>query len=141
LQWLDVATLDLLEDMLTRTDVHNFMLIGAYGDNEVNPAHPLMLKLEAMRRARAILQDIVLAPLTREDLGQLLADSLYCEPEHATSLAQLVHEKTTGNPFFAIQFISALAEEGLLTFDHGDGRWSQLGVLLLSPAALRAYRA
>jgi predicted ATPase len=85
------------------------------------------------------LQDIVLAPLTREDLGQLLADSLYCEPEHATPLAQLVHEKTTGNPFFAIQFISALAEEGLLTFDHGDGRWSQLGVLLLSLAALRAY--
>ena len=37
---------------------------------------------------------------------------------------RLVHEKTAGNPFFAIQFISALAEEGLLTFDHGDGRWS-----------------
>src|SRR5262249_17386399 len=33
-------------------------------------------------------------------------------------------EKTAGNPFFAIQFISALAEEGLLTFDHGKGRWS-----------------
>ena len=29
-----------------------------------------------------------------------------------------------GNPFFAIQFISALAEEGLLTFDHGAARWS-----------------
>src|SRR5262249_43624714 len=28
------------------------------------------------------------------------------------------------NPFFAIQFITALAEEGLLIFDHGDGRWS-----------------
>ena len=39
-------------------------------------------------------------------------------------LAQLVHEKTTGNPFFAIQFLSALAEEGLLTFDHGAARWS-----------------
>ena len=39
-------------------------------------------------------------------------------------LAQLIHEKTAGNPFFAIQFISALAEEGLLTFDYGEGRWS-----------------
>jgi predicted ATPase len=55
--------------------------------------------------------------------------------------AQLVHEKTTGNPFFAVQFISALAEEGSLTFDQGDGRWSQLGVLLLRLAALRAYRS
>ena len=32
--------------------------------------------------------------------------------------------KTAGNPFFAIQFISALAEEGLLTFDHDAARWS-----------------
>ena len=37
---------------------------------------------------------------------------------------ELVHEKTAGNPFFAIQFISSLAEEGLLAFDHGEGRWS-----------------
>ena len=35
-----------------------------------------------------------------------------------------MHDKTTGNPFFAIQFLSALFEEGLLTFDHVEGRWS-----------------
>ena len=64
------------------------------------------------------------AALTVEDLGQLLADSLHCEPERVAPLAQLVHEKTAGNPFFAIQFISALADEGLLTFDHSAGRWS-----------------
>jgi PAS domain S-box-containing protein len=34
-----------------------------------------------------------------------------------------VHEKTGGNPFFAIQFISALADEGLLCFDHDTARW------------------
>ena len=124
LQWLDAATLDLLEDLLTRSDMQHLMLIGAYRDNEVNPSHPLMRKLEAMRQAGAILQDIALAPLTREDLVQLIADSLHCEPDRATPLAQLIHDKTAGNAFFAIQFFSALAEEGLLTFDHGEGRWS-----------------
>src|SRR3954452_14001422 len=124
LQWLDAATLDLLEDLLTRTDVQHLMLIGAYRDNEVNPAHPLMRKLEAMRRAGAILQDIVLAPLVLKDLGQLIADSLGCELEGAAPLAQLIDDKTGGNPFFAIQFFSALAEEGLLTFDYDHGRWS-----------------
>ena len=125
LQWLDAATLDLLEDLLTRPDVQqHLLLIGAYRDNEVDRTHPLMRKLEAIRQAGAIVQDIVLAPLAREDLGQLIADSLHCEPERATPLAQLIHEKTTGNPFFAIQFISALAEEALLTFDHGEARWS-----------------
>jgi len=123
LQWLDAATLDLLEDLLTRTDLQHLLLIGAYRDNEVHSTHPLMRKLEAIRQAGAVLQDIVLTPLTRDDLGQLLADSLRCEPAHAASLAQLIHQKTTGNPFFAIQFISTLADEGLLAFDYGEGRW------------------
>src|SRR6516165_4821202 len=124
LQWLDAATLDLLEDLLTRSDMQHLLLIGAYRDNEVDPTHPLMRKLEAMGQAGALLQNIVLAPLTREDLGQLIADSLHCECERVMPLAQLIYEKTTGNPFFAIQFITALAEEALLTFDYGAARWS-----------------
>ena len=124
LQWLDAATLDLMGDLLTHPDVKDLLLIGAYRENEVAPAHPLMRKLQAMRQAGAILHDIVLAPLTRCDLEQLIADSLHCEPGHAGSLAELVEEKTAGNPFFAIQFISALFEEGLLVFDHIEGQWS-----------------
>ena len=139
LQWLDAATLDLLEDLLTQPDVQHLMLIGAYRDNEVSSAHPLMRKLEAIRKGRAIVHEIILAPLAREDLGRLIADSLRCEPERATPLAQLVHEKTAGNPFFAIQFLSALAEEGLLTFDHGDARWS-LGPELHSRQGLHRQR-
>ena len=124
LQWLDAATLDLLEDLLSRTDMKHLLLIGAYRDNEVNSTHPLMRKLEAMRQAGLALHDIVLAPLGREDLGQLLADSLRCEAKHAAPLAQLIHEKTSGNPFFAIQFITTLADEALLTFDYAAARWS-----------------
>ncbi|MGA8262686.1 MAG: AAA family ATPase [Arenicellales bacterium] len=124
LQWLDAATLDLLEDLLSRTDMKHLLLIGAYRDNEVNSTHPLMRKLDAMRQAGSDLHDIVLAPLGLEDLNQLLADSLRCERDRAAPLAQLLHEKTYGNPFFAIQFISSLADEGLLNFDHGEARWS-----------------
>src|SRR3989442_1751442 len=91
LQWLDAATLDLLDDLLARPDVQHLMVIGAYRDNEVDSAHPLMRKLEAIRQAGARVQDIVLAPLAREDLGRLIADSLPCQPERATPLPQLVH--------------------------------------------------
>src|SRR5579864_1969841 len=123
LQWLDAATLDLLEDLLTRDDLRRLLLIGAYRDNEVSATHPLMRKLDAIRQAGATVQDIVLTPLTRDDLHQMLRDSLHCEPERAALLADLIHEKTTGNPFFAIQFISTLSEEGLLSFDYDEGRW------------------
>jgi PAS domain S-box-containing protein len=123
LQWLDAATLDLLEDLLTRDDLRHLLLIGAYRDNEVSAKHPLVRKLDAIRQAGAAVEDIVLTPLWQDDICQLLVDSLHCEPERAAPLAKLVHEKTTGNPFFAIQFISTLAEEGLLSFGYGAGCW------------------
>jgi PAS domain S-box-containing protein len=124
LQWLDAATLDLLEDLLTQPDVQHLMLIGAYRDNEIGPTHPLMRKLATIREAGSAMQESVLVPLVREDLAQLIAESLHCELEHAAPLASLVHEKTGGNPFFAIQFVTALADEGLLTFDYSEGGWS-----------------
>ena len=124
LQWLDAATLDLLQDLLTQSEVQYLLLIGAYRENEVNPGHPLIRKLEAIRRAGGTVHEISLAPLIPSDLLQLVADSVCCEPEPVASLADLIHEKTAGNPFFVIQFISTLTDEGLLTFNHDEGRWS-----------------
>ena len=60
LQWLDPATLDLLGDLLTRSELQQLMLIGAYRDNEVDAAHPLRRKLEAIRQAGAPVQEISL---------------------------------------------------------------------------------
>jgi PAS domain S-box-containing protein len=123
LQWLDAATLDLIEDLLTQSDVRHLMLIGAYRDNEVDVSHLLMRKLDAIRQAGAPVQEITLPPLVRDDLTQLIADALRCDPERAAPLAQLVHEKTGGNSFFTIQFLSTLADEGLLTFNYGQACW------------------
>src|SRR5262245_22233283 len=123
LQWLDAATLNLLADLLTQTEVRHVLLIGAYRDNDVTAAHPLRRTLEAIRHAGARVQEMVLAPLARDDVGRWMAEALSCDQERAAALAHLVHEKTSGNPFFAMQFLSALVEEGLLTFDHGAARW------------------
>jgi PAS domain S-box-containing protein len=123
LQWLDAATLDLVEDLLNRSDLRNLLIIGAFRDNEVTAAHPLMRKLEAIR-ATGRVQDIKLAPLPAEDLKELVADALRCDAEQAAPLAGLVHAKTDGNPFFVIQFLHALADEGLLAFDHERVRWT-----------------
>ncbi len=109
---------------MTQPDVHHLLLIGAYRDNEVTPTHPLMRRLAAIRQAGVPVQDISLGPLGFEDVGRLISDALHCERDRTAPLARLVHEKTGGNPFFTIQFLTALAEEGLLTFDHPKGRWT-----------------
>jgi PAS domain S-box-containing protein len=124
LQWVDPATLDLLEHLLTQSEVRHLLLIGAYRENEVGPAHPLLQVLKAIRAADARVHELVLAPLGLDEIGRLVADALHCETERARPLAQLVQEKTGGNPFFARQFLTMLAEEKLLLFDRGKAAWT-----------------
>jgi predicted ATPase/signal transduction histidine kinase/CheY-like chemotaxis protein len=123
LQWLDAATLKLLEHLTTHPDVRHLLLIGAFRDNEVGISHPLRQTLDAIRATGAVVRDIALAPLSLDDLTQFVADTLHCEHASAEPLARLVYDKTLGNPFFAIQFLAALAEEGLLAFDPDAAAW------------------
>jgi PAS domain S-box-containing protein len=123
LQWLDSGTLDMLESLLVDPDLRHLLLIGAYRDNEADRNHPLMRKLDAIRRLHGSVGQIVLQPLSHSDLQQLVADALRCTPERAEPLARIVHEKTGGNPFFALQFLTALASERLLGFDHASATW------------------
>jgi PAS domain S-box-containing protein len=123
LQWLDAATLDLLEHLVTHSEVRHLLLVGAYRDNEISSSHPLVRTLEAIRAVDARVHEIVLAPLELDDVGWLIADALHCEPERARPLAELVQQKTAGNPFFAIQFFIGLADQGLLAFDPVTRAW------------------
>jgi len=121
LQWLDTATLELLEHLVTDPDVRHVLLIGAYRDNEVDSSHPLMRTLDAIGEVKT--QEIVLVPLGPGDVGRLVSDSLRCEREAAGLLARLIYEKTGGNPFFTIQFMTELEAEGLLRFEPGAAIW------------------
>lgn len=123
LQWLDAATLDLLEDLLTSADVRHLMLVGAYRSNEVDASHPLACKLQAIRNAGGKVSEITLLPLAKAHIEQLLAEALHDPRPRVEPLAQLVLDKTAGNPFFVIQFLQALADEQLLTFDHRARQW------------------
>jgi PAS domain S-box-containing protein len=123
LQWLDPATLDFLKTLLTHAEVQHLMLIGAYRDDEVGSDHPLQSKLDTIRRAEARIEEIMVVPLSCQDLERLLADTLHRTIHQVRPLAQLVHTKTAGNPFFAVQFITSLADERFLRFDDSLGRW------------------
>jgi predicted ATPase len=123
LQWLDSATLDLIEHLVGHPEVRHLLLVGAYRDNEVSPSHRLMRTLATIRGSGGRMQEILLAPLMPDDVERLLADALHAERGRVRSLAGLVFEKTAGNPFFTIQFLIALAEEALLAFDPGTATW------------------
>jgi PAS domain S-box-containing protein len=124
LQWLDTASLDLLERLATDSGIRHVLLIGAYRDNEVSFSHPLTRTLATMRDAGAKVREIVLPPLGIEDVKRFTADALHSRLESAGPLALLIHEKAGGNPFFTIQLLTSLPEEGLIRFDRGAGGWT-----------------
>jgi PAS domain S-box-containing protein len=123
LQWLDLATLDLLESLLVESEFQHLLLVGAYRDNEVDSLHPLTRKLSAVRESGAIVRDIVLVPLDHAHLTQWCADALHNDPQRVGPLAKLVLEKTAGNPFFANQFLQELVTGEFITFDADRGSW------------------
>ncbi len=123
LQWADIASLKLMQLLANPAESQYLLFVGAYRDNEVSPAHPLMLTLEEIRASGATVSQIFLAPLDRQPLNSLIADTLNCAPERALPLTELVWQKTQGNPFFTNQFLKYLHEQELISFDSDSGYW------------------
>ncbi|NEO98098.1 MAG: AAA family ATPase [Symploca sp. SIO2E9] len=136
LQWVDSATLKLMELMITDKEIQYLFLIGAYRDNEVNETHPLMITLEsissqALALSKASINQITLLPLALEHIAQLIADTLYSDTELVKPLAELVLCKTEGNPFFVNQFLHTLYQENLFIFNppqFGSQGWWQWNI-------------
>jgi len=117
LQWADGASLKLIQVLMSAASPGLF-LVGAYRDNEVFPAHPLMLMLEEITKAGSIVNHISLSPLDLPTVNQLICDTLNCSEDRGNSLAELVHFKTGGNPFFMNEFLTSLYTEGVLEFTY-----------------------
>ncbi|RCJ39893.1 hypothetical protein A6769_04855 [Nostoc punctiforme NIES-2108] len=123
LQWADLASLKLLQLLMNESECGYLLLIGAYRDNEVLPAHPLMSTLDEARKIGTTINLMTLQPLSQLKLNQLVSDTLGCKEELALPISQLVLKKTHGNPFFATQFIKALHQDGLIIFNFAEGCW------------------
>ncbi|MGV0108459.1 AAA family ATPase [Nostoc sp. DSM 114160] len=134
LQWADSASLKLMQVLMSQSEVDSLLTIGAYRDNEVFPSHPLMLTLEEMKKAEATISTLTLAPLSQSQIDCLVADTLSCSTVLAQPLAELVYQKTKGNPFFATQFLRALHQENYITYNLEVGHWQcdMVSVKLLS---------
>ncbi len=116
LQWADSGTLKLMEVILMDEKTEYLFLIGAYRDNEVSKTHPFIITVEELKKKGAIVNTITLAPLELDSISQLIVDTLLSNTEEVKPLAELVKQKTGGNPFFANQFLKTLHSENLIAF-------------------------
>ncbi|MGC4876381.1 AAA family ATPase [Micromonospora sp. DT43] len=99
LHWADPASLRLLAFAAQHTWFERLLLIGTYRDAEVeageHPLRPLLMPLVAKATT------ITLTGLTRDEVAALMARTAGREPD--ADLADEVHRRTGGNPFFVEQ--------------------------------------
>ncbi|XZN90687.1 MAG: AAA family ATPase [Microcoleus sp.] len=124
LQWTDSATLQLLQLIMTDFTTQYLFVIGAYRDNEVTATHPAMLTLSEMKKQGVVINHLSLSPLNLNQVNEFIADTLKTDRIQAQKLADLVWQKTQGNPFFIKEFLKSLYTEQLLKFDTNAGAWS-----------------
>jgi predicted ATPase len=114
--------------LMFEQDSLSLLIIGAYRANEVDGAHPLMvlkaqlLELDLQERTAAMqqsqggvgmhmgalqeqlpkprLQTLLLQPLSCAEVVQLLQDTFHCTTAKAAPLGALLHQQTSGSPFF-----------------------------------------
>ena len=120
LQWADSASMRLLEHLAKRSESGSLLLIGSYRDNEVGPTHLLTLALDELRKRDVALTELVLHPLGAASVVELVADTLHERSDRVRELAELLHDKTGGNPFFLRQFFASLHESGALRWHPDD---------------------
>jgi PAS domain S-box-containing protein len=126
LQWIDSASLALLAELLLHPETRHLLLLGAHRDDAGDDPLALQQLLAELKVQAVPVTRMALTELGPEQVAQMLADALRCEPTQAAALARLVCAKTHGNPFFTLQFVTALHHDGLLAFDP-DGlcwRWN-----------------
>jgi hypothetical protein len=95
-QWADAGSLSLLRTLLSQESLP-LLLIGAYRDNKIDPAHPLHKLLDDMRNTKpSQLTEMRLKPLAVPHVIELLRDSFRCTEAAALPFAQLLIAKTQG---------------------------------------------
>ena len=123
LQWADLASLQLIEQLMQDSATNHLMIIVTYRNNEVNSLHPVSLLMKELAEQNREPVEIELAPLTKQDVEQLLADTFQCDVKRTAELANRCLSKTLGNPFFLTQFLEHLNKQWLIQFDHLSNTW------------------
>ncbi|MGE0173590.1 MAG: diguanylate cyclase [Oligoflexales bacterium] len=123
IQWMDAASTKLLTQIIGSKNIAGLFFIGAYRDNQISRGHFLFSALKSLTSQGVKVNEIKLSPLGMDDLTTMVADTLHHTKQEVRSLAQLLLEKTAGNPFFVEEFLKSLHQQNLLTFDVKTGKW------------------
>jgi len=130
LQWASVDGLYMMLSLLQHSQSLYLTVIASYRQDEAAADQPFghfLAKLRQLEQNNALfstVERVMLGKISVQDLTELIADALQSDTDKVSPLAKMIHKKTEGNPFYAVQFLQMLYQEKLLFFDREKSCWS-----------------
>ncbi len=121
LQWADEESLRFMRHIVGEEAIGRLMWVGAYRDVSAGEDTEPSDLPEEMRKIGCRVTYLRMRPMNLQEVNTHISGILNCEPRQTLSLAELIHSKTRGNPFFVNQFMSALHENRLFIFSPTTG--------------------
>ncbi|MCG8424051.1 MAG: AAA family ATPase [Proteobacteria bacterium] len=122
LQWADLPTFDLMNRLLSSSRVNGLLIIAAYRSNEVSDNHPFTIFVDRLSAPLRVYK-IDIKPLEQASVERIVADTLDCDVDASIPIAQLIIEKTRGNPYFINELLQHLHHINILEFDYEHAHW------------------
>ncbi|KAL3921125.1 MAG: hypothetical protein SGILL_002912, partial [Bacillariaceae sp.] len=124
IQWADPASLEAIQVLATTGQVEGLLLALAYRDEEVHPGGKISKCLDLIHeKGGASVHDIHVKDLDLESVNEIVSCLLRQKPEQTLELAEVVYNKTMGNPFFVIQFLQMLRNDRFLSYSLSTLKW------------------
>ncbi|MGA7339777.1 MAG: AAA family ATPase [Terracidiphilus sp.] len=136
LHWADECTLDLMSALARRRAPAKLLVLATYRPQDLATEHPLKALKQDLLLHR-LCAEIALAPLSKSSLTQLLSRELR-QQALPDELGAFVHQRSEGNPLFAIAILEHLIAQQFLVRQAAGGaaEWRLRTTLLESDAGL-----
>ncbi|MEO8193044.1 MAG: AAA family ATPase [Gemmatimonadales bacterium] len=120
LQWADASSLELLHFVARQISSRSIVILASYNEAE-RDSNPVLRTTEQSLLGLGVATHCRLAPLTQNEVSQLVDDRFDTDPSATRQFSALLYGWTRGNPFFVEETLKWLVESGVLRRD--DDRW------------------
>ncbi|MCP4138413.1 MAG: AAA family ATPase [bacterium] len=125
IHWAEPASFEIASLILTDPEIKYIFVIAAYREDEVDENHLIIITQQFIKQMKEVsVKNILLDPLDTARVNSLISNLFRCTEERSLPLAELIHKKTNGNPFFINRFLNNLHQENMLELDPALGwKW------------------
>ena len=118
LQWADGSSLELVHFLARQTQGAPVVIVCTYNDQERDRS-PKLVQTERSLVSIGVADVLVLDPLSRDQVGELVARTFSVEIDLVRDLASVLFGWTRGNPFFVEEILKSMASSGRLRRESG----------------------